>query len=145
MALRLSPTLLSRAQAQRRERLAAGAGRLNAALAATFRNTRRDLDRNAARLDIACVERIATRWRERLAQAARLLHSYSYEAVLERGFALVLDAAGRTVRTPAQVAAGDALAIRLAEGEIGATVTGERRARRGEKRSGTSLGQGSLF
>jgi hypothetical protein len=43
------------------------------------------------------------------------------------------------------VAAGDALAIRLAEGEIGATVTGERRARRGEKRPATGLGQGSLF
>jgi exodeoxyribonuclease VII large subunit len=145
MALRLSPTLLGRAQSQRRERLAAGAGRLDAALVATFRHTRRDLERNAARLDIACVERIARRWRERLAQADRLLHSYSYEAVLERGFALVLDGAGRTVRTPAQVAAGDALAIRLAEGEIGATVTGERRARRGEKRPATGLGQGSLF
>jgi exodeoxyribonuclease VII large subunit len=145
MGFRLSPALLTRAQAQRRERLAAGAGRLAAALVAALRQTRRDLDRNAARLDPACVERIASRWRERVAQAARLLHSYSYEAVLERGFALVLDAAGRTVRSAAQVASGDTLAIRLAEGEIGATVTGERRARRGERRSAATLGQGSLF
>jgi exodeoxyribonuclease VII large subunit len=54
-----------------------------------------------------------------LAGAAGRLDSLSPLAVLGRGFALVqrLDD-GRIVRAPADVAPGDALRIRLAEGEI---------------------------
>jgi exodeoxyribonuclease VII large subunit len=44
------------------------------------------------------------------------LHSLSPLAVLDRGYALVLDAAGGLVRSTAQVAAGDHVTTRLADG-----------------------------
>jgi exodeoxyribonuclease VII large subunit len=44
------------------------------------------------------------------------LHSLSPLAVLERGYALVLDAAGGVVRSTIQVAAGDKVTTRLADG-----------------------------
>jgi exodeoxyribonuclease VII large subunit len=44
------------------------------------------------------------------------LHSLSPLAVLERGYALVLDASGAVVRSTAQVAAGDQLTTRLSDG-----------------------------
>jgi exodeoxyribonuclease VII large subunit len=56
------------------------------------------------------------------ASAARLgaldarLHSLSPLAVLDRGYALVLDAAGGLVRSTAQVATGDRVVTRLADG-----------------------------
>ena len=50
----------------------------------------------------------------RIGYGARQLKLLSHESVLERGFALVLDAAGRPLRTAAQVAAGSLLDIRLA-------------------------------
>jgi exodeoxyribonuclease VII large subunit len=58
------------------------------------------------------------------ASAARLsaldarLHSLSPLAVLERGYALVLDAAGGVVRSTNQIAAGDQLTTRLADGDF---------------------------
>jgi len=42
--------------------------------------------------------------------------------VLDRGYALVFDAAGNVVKDAAQVAAGDEIRARLARGEIGAVV-----------------------
>ena len=44
------------------------------------------------------------------------LHSLSPLAVLERGYALVMDAAGGVVRSTAQVAAGDKVSTRLSDG-----------------------------
>jgi exodeoxyribonuclease VII large subunit len=44
------------------------------------------------------------------------LHSLSPLAVLERGYALVLNAAGVVVRTTNQIAAGDKVTTRLADG-----------------------------
>jgi len=50
----------------------------------------------------------------RLAQAGRLLESYSYHGVLDRGFALVRDEKGRPVRQSAAVKSGDSLMIEFA-------------------------------
>jgi exodeoxyribonuclease VII large subunit len=44
------------------------------------------------------------------------LHSLSPLAVLDRGYALVLSAEGALVRSAAQIAAGDRLTTRLADG-----------------------------
>jgi len=44
------------------------------------------------------------------------LHSLSPLAVLDRGYALVLDTDGVLIRSAAQVAAGDKLVTRLADG-----------------------------
>jgi exodeoxyribonuclease VII large subunit len=73
--------------------------------------------------------------RARLATAAGRLDSLSPLAVLARGYALVRRADdGKVVRRTAQVAPGDALAIRLAEGELEAHVSGRgRKPEPGEK------------
>ncbi len=44
-------------------------------------------------------------------------------ATLERGYAVVQDAEGHVLRDPSEVTAGDALRVRLAQGEVGAVVT----------------------
>jgi exodeoxyribonuclease VII large subunit len=70
------------------------------------------------------------RARAQLALAAGRLDSLSPLAVLGRGYAIARRAAdGRIVRDPADVAPGDALAVRVAGGEIDAAVTATRARR----------------
>ena len=146
VAVRLSPTLLERALLDRRGRLDLLGTRTRNANAASLRERARAFAALRARHDVEAVTRIVTRQGERFAQVARLLHSYSYEAVLDRGFALVVGPRGDAVRSPDQVRTGDALAIRLAKGELGAIVAGP-----GKPKSRRSLpraphpDQGKLF
>jgi exodeoxyribonuclease VII large subunit len=144
---RLSPILLGRSVAQRRERLGMLVGRIAVAETATMRGARRALQSVANRHDIGLVARILTRRRERFDQLSRLLHSYSYEAVLERGFALVVGPTGEAVRSPGQVRTADPLTIRLAKGEIGAIVSGPGmpKSRRSLPRRGPHPDQGTLL
>jgi exonuclease VII large subunit len=92
-----------------------------------IRMTRRDFGRMAARHDVACLDRIIVRHRERYAQVIRLFQTLkdtvSPDAILARGFAIVLDPSGGTVRSPEQVATGDPLLIKVAHGSVTATVT----------------------
>ena len=62
--------------------------------------------------------------REDFERAARTLHAVSPLATLERGYAIVLDEAGRVVSDATAVAAGAAIEARLARGALRATVTG---------------------
>ena len=52
--------------------------------------------------------------------AAKMLGSLSYQSVLQRGFALVRDAAGQTVRSTGQLKVGAILAIEVADGRFSA-------------------------
>ena len=62
--------------------------------------------------------------RERLASRSRQLVALGPFATLERGYAIVThQASGRIVARVAQVAAGDALAVRVSDGSFGAAVT----------------------
>ena len=56
--------------------------------------------------------------------AAQLLKTLGYRNVLDRGFALVCDAAGHPVRQAAAVAAGARLQIELADGRLDAVTAG---------------------
>jgi exodeoxyribonuclease VII large subunit len=56
----------------------------------------------------------------------------SYKSVLARGFAVVRDAEGKTIRAAAQVKANAALSIEFNDGEVGV-------------RAGKAADQGSLF
>ncbi len=56
--------------------------------------------------------------RQRFAGSAKLLASLSYKSVLQRGFALVRDAADIPVRTAAAVKPGAQLSIEFADGRI---------------------------
>lgn len=60
--------------------------------------------------------------RNRLAHALALLGERSPQAILNRGYAIARDASGKVVRSAAAVAEGSEISVRLADGEIGATV-----------------------
>jgi exodeoxyribonuclease VII large subunit len=62
--------------------------------------------------------------RRRFEGVGALLESYSYQRVLERGFALVTDAKGRTLASVSGVRAGDDIGLKLADGSLSARVTG---------------------
>ncbi|MCX5518175.1 exodeoxyribonuclease VII large subunit [Kaistia defluvii] len=68
--------------------------------------------------------RIVEKNRDRLDRAWRLAETLSYRSVLARGFALVTDAEGRTVRTASKVTSGDALTIEFQDGKIAAIAAG---------------------
>lgn len=85
-----------------------------------------------ARLDHA-MQRELHDARARLGALEARLHALSPLAVLERGYALVLDGSGSVVRSTRQIAAGDRLTTRLSDGaftsrvEDAAMETGKRR------------------
>ena len=93
--------------------------------------------------------------RRHLDGCAKLLASLSYQGVLQRGYALVRDSEGRTLRSAAQIAAGQRLDIELADGHVDAQALGSRVSRSAEpqpqasppprKRTVDRGGQGSLF
>jgi exodeoxyribonuclease VII large subunit len=77
----------------------------------------------AFRAEQALATRMAEK-RRRLDGQAQLLASLSYQRVLQRGFALVRDEAGRTVRSVKMVSKGERLDIEVADGRLAADVTG---------------------
>ena len=87
---------------------------------------------------------------------AALLESFSYERVLERGFALVADAAGNAVDSVARLAPGMDIRLRMRDGEAAACVTdapgqpgsgglGAPRKKTAAKKPGGDGRQGSLL
>jgi exodeoxyribonuclease VII large subunit len=80
----------------------------------------------------------------RLNTLMQLLNALGYHNVLQRGFALVRDAAGDPVRSAVQVAANDSLDIEFSDGRVPVVATGGAgpRRRKGTPEKG---GQGSLF
>ena len=64
-----------------------------------------------------------SRGTDRVAQAAKLLESYSFHSVLNRGFALVRDQDGQPVLTAAATSAGQTIGIEFADGRVGARIT----------------------
>jgi exodeoxyribonuclease VII large subunit len=94
---RLSPSLVLARLHRAGERLEVVAGRLERARLADF-------DGRRGRLDAA----------------GKLLRSLSYQGALQRGFALVRDENGRSIRSAGGVAAGQRLDIELADGHVAA-------------------------
>ena len=68
------------------------------------------------------VRRIAAERRTRLAYFAALLNERNPLTILNRGYSITRDAAGKIIRDAATVALGDHISIRLARGELDATV-----------------------
>ena len=81
----------------------------------------------------------------RLAAAGKLLDSLSYERVLDRGFAIVQDAAGEPVTAAAATCAGQNVSIRFADGTAGAVISGRLESRTHAAVEQDTSGQGSLF
>ncbi len=67
---------------------------------------------------VAAIERRIERERLRTLQHGRTLHAVSPLATLERGYAIVFDEGGKVVKRADDVSSGDALRIRLSEGEL---------------------------
>ncbi len=70
----------------------------------------------------AVFERLVTERRNRLRHIETLLVERSPRTILDRGYSITRDAKGHIVRDAARVSVGDELFIRLARGELGATV-----------------------
>ncbi|HLB06956.1 MAG TPA: exodeoxyribonuclease VII large subunit, partial [Alphaproteobacteria bacterium] len=62
--------------------------------------------------------------RRDLSTRAKLLESYSYQRVLERGFVLVRDARGQTILRAGATHPGMPLSLNFADGRVPARVTG---------------------
>jgi exodeoxyribonuclease VII large subunit len=175
---RLAPRLLDTQLRQTRHRLDVLGRRAEAALARLVGPRRARLERVAGRLSpqpIAervsrCAQRLTelhgrmrqsvqasvTARRRHLEGCAKLLASLGYHGVLQRGYALLRDGSGRTLRSAADIAAGQRLDIEMADGRVDAQVLGSstrsaakrpapaRAAPRGKSGAGDG-GQGSLF
>jgi exodeoxyribonuclease VII large subunit len=157
-----------------RQRLDACAERLPRALIANAQIHHRQFTRTAARLSprllrlrlargseivVALADRgkrarenyLQRHW-DRVRGAEKLLKAFSYQDVLQRGFALVRDDGGHPLRSASAIAAGARLDIEFSDGRVGATAdgTGPKRpgltppaAKQRAKRGGP--GQGNLF
>ena len=82
---------------------------------------KRDLTSHTATLG-AAMRTVVLRSRSRLEQIEHQLKALSPVAILERGYALVFDSAGKLVKDSGQVAAGDQISAKLARGQITARV-----------------------
>jgi exodeoxyribonuclease VII large subunit len=75
------------------------------------------------------MNRLVVAKRQRADSVDLQLNERSPIRLLERGYAIVYDASGKVLRSADQVSVGDDIAVRLAKGEVDATV---RRKKKGE-------------
>lgn len=146
LAERLRRGLAGRAEQARRALAESGGGLRPALLRRQVSDARRELARVS---DIHAV--IRQRHRDAthaLASLARVLPQLNPYAPLERGYAVVTDAAGQAVTTRAVAAAETALSLRFRDGSLDVVPTGSpppvRKPRRLPQKDGDS-GQQSLF
>lgn len=111
---------MSRLLRRRREHLAGLAARVRHPSAQLAR-TRLHLERLQARLERSVQQDLRTR-RDRLRAAEHQLGALSPLQVLGRGYALVRTADGDVVRSVGNVASGQALTVRVGDGEIPVSV-----------------------
>ncbi len=147
---------------RRRESLATLARSFDAAIASRLKLLRNDLlareERRrtlAARL-VAAMAALLARRREKLDHLEQMRFALGYGAILQRGFALVRDAAGAAVRSAAQAPEGTSLSLQFVDGRIAATAGARlegplpetqkptKKAKNTPKKAGGG-GQGSLF
>ena len=114
---------------QRRANLALLAARHTTCVIHVLHNGRLQAAETVPRLTAAPLSAALRERRARLEGWTARLEGASYSAVLERGFALVLDSAGRAVSQAAQIRPGARLRLKFGDGEIG--VTAEVKGRQG--------------
>ena len=113
---------LERAVTRKRRRYAGVQVRIASLdLRARVSQLRRRLERDASEFT-AHARRYLVATRRKCEAATLRLEERSPFQLLERGYAIAYDANGRVLRSVEQVAGGDEIAVRLARGEIGATV-----------------------
>ena len=119
-------------------RIAVGEARSHvAAVGSRLTHPRHILEQGKMRLDDLSFRLIShtrvrlTESRSELKHLAGLLSSLGPQAVLDRGYAVVMKGDGSVVRSPGQVREGEGLDVRVAEGDFGVEVMG--RSGRGEE------------
>lgn len=146
VASRLSSRGLGQSIERNKERLDASLRRAFAAHRSnvnTAKNQFSDLDRRAPFAFSSSFDSV----KRRLEQADRLLQSYSYENVLDRGFAIVRDDKGQPIVKSATVKSAQAITIQLQDGKFDAVSTGKTSSNPKSKPAPKSPGenQGDLF
>ena len=116
LATRLQPRLLSARIERAGDRLHRIWQHGERSLARTTARRRSRLERAAGRLSPQMLLHRIGRSRDGLDGCSKLLVSLGYQSVLQRGYALVRDSAGRTVRSVSGIAAGDRLSVQVADG-----------------------------
>ena len=115
---------LARFSNQERNRFERIASRLRpASIVARIAESRKDVGVLERRGSQALQGRI-TLGRRRLEGGANMLRTLSYQSVLARGFALVRQADGTTVRTASSLSDGTRIVIEFSDGKVGADVKG---------------------
>ncbi|MGL1920693.1 MAG: exodeoxyribonuclease VII large subunit [Hyphomicrobiales bacterium] len=98
------------------------AGRISPnALLQNMRNKQNNIEQYSARLKQSIGNGVKQKT-VALENVGKLLNSFSYKGVLSRGFALVMDEKGKSLKSIKQAKPGTAINIRLADGDFGATV-----------------------
>ena len=82
---------------------------------------RRNWERDAKEMQIR-FDRVLVAKRRRLESAMMQLEERSPFKILERGYSIAYDSAGKVLRSADRVALGDEISLRLARGELAATV-----------------------
>lgn len=113
-------------------------------LVADLRHARARLTPAAERMPSA-IKRLIVQRGNALTAMGKLLESYSYKGVLERGFALIVDDQGHIVRSKSAVRPGQLLAVEVADGQFGASVSGAPVSRKKPRPPKDDGGQESLF
>jgi exodeoxyribonuclease VII large subunit len=126
--------------AAQRQHLLRAEGRLRPALTIAARAKRIGYVNAAARLQPGLLARLVGDARRRVEALDQLRIAYSYQGVLERGFALVRGAGDRPVRTAAAVVPGQALSLEFRDGRVAATAAG-----RAPRAKPAGRGQDDLF
>ncbi len=113
-----------------KQQLLVGEARALKSAAERFKSdTRQKIERTGDRLEQyadrlqRCGRELVERGGQRVDQLGKLLESYSFHSVLNRGFALVRDQDGRPVLSAAGTKAGDTIGIEFADGRVGARIT----------------------
>ncbi|MCC0028770.1 MAG: exodeoxyribonuclease VII large subunit [Brucellaceae bacterium] len=115
---RLSAGVLRQSLDLSRTRLDRAAGRMNLrALAQRIADGRRNAEQMDTRRQRA-FQTVVRQRRDRLEALWRITRSVSHQAVLERGYAVVFDTAGKPVRQRAAVSAGDRLSVQFADASV---------------------------
>jgi exodeoxyribonuclease VII large subunit len=151
---RLSRALLANTRAHG-TRLARISGRLSLApIVQKHSRCHERLEVLERRAGQALLNRVAVRRRDLDGKCA-LLKSLGYQSVLSRGFSLVRDEGGVTVRRAQSVSAGAALTVQFSDGRIGVVADGkptpdtggaeQSGAKAPRQKNRTRGGQGSLF
>jgi exodeoxyribonuclease VII large subunit len=115
---------LARVTAPRRGRLERIGGRFGPqAIVARIGRARERIDTLAGRARRSLLAQVGIH-RRHLDGCSKLLASLGYQGVLQRGYALVRDSEGRTLRSAADIAPGQRLDVEMADGRIDVQVLG---------------------